>query len=476
MQEVGSDHAQSFGFSTDGFATTPTMRKLHLMGDRTSDVVEIETWCQSEGRIGTRRDWDAATGELIGRATGYGHAQDTCPVLLPAPVSAELVMEQAPANHPKVSHHTPTVITNHDDGVVGSFGPWMVATRRPRRTPRVQPHPQVNAPSLVQGSRFNPIHASDMDEEPAGNNVVPPKSSVPSSLHQSRKTTAPSHLKVAAKKKMILAGKMPKATPLRKPMTVNLSDFPILSKFSATASSSKSATTQGTLLDKTRHSVTTMNENADPNIVHSGSATNLAQDKSLILGDPPDVITGSDGPLGPSIMLKSASGDTLTKPARSNQHTDEGRVGCGDARFLPTAKQFLRDNKPDVVVFVEPRIRGRRADSVISSLGFPNSHRVEANGFASGIWVAWYDTVSITIAITHFQFVHFRITNKRDRSTLLATAVYASPSAAGKKFLWPHLCRLASAIRNPWAASLTFRTSLCTLLTLSHLRMRSIRH
>lgn len=37
-----------------------------------SDVVEIETWCQSEGRIGTRRDWilkDYATGEVIGRAT-----------------------------------------------------------------------------------------------------------------------------------------------------------------------------------------------------------------------------------------------------------------------------------------------------------------------------------------------------------------------------------------------------------------------
>lgn len=38
------------------------------------DVVEIETWCQGEGRIGTRRDWilkDLATGEVIGRATRY---------------------------------------------------------------------------------------------------------------------------------------------------------------------------------------------------------------------------------------------------------------------------------------------------------------------------------------------------------------------------------------------------------------------
>ncbi|KAG4186493.1 hypothetical protein ERO13_A08G047400v2 [Gossypium hirsutum] len=85
LQEVGSNHAQSLGFSTDGFATTPTMRKMHLIWVTArmhieiykypawSDVVEIETWCQSEGRIGTRRDWilkDAATGELIGRATG----------------------------------------------------------------------------------------------------------------------------------------------------------------------------------------------------------------------------------------------------------------------------------------------------------------------------------------------------------------------------------------------------------------------
>lgn len=37
-----------------------------------SDVVEIETWGQSEGRIGTRRDWiirDYSNGEVIGRAT-----------------------------------------------------------------------------------------------------------------------------------------------------------------------------------------------------------------------------------------------------------------------------------------------------------------------------------------------------------------------------------------------------------------------
>ncbi|KAK9140923.1 hypothetical protein Scep_010604 [Stephania cephalantha] len=84
MQEVACNHAQNVGFSTDGFATTTTMRKMHLIWVTNrmhievykypawGDVVEIETWCQAEGRIGTRRDWiikDVATGYVIGRAT-----------------------------------------------------------------------------------------------------------------------------------------------------------------------------------------------------------------------------------------------------------------------------------------------------------------------------------------------------------------------------------------------------------------------
>nr|CAB3457507.1 unnamed protein product [Digitaria exilis] len=86
LQEVGCNHAQSVGFSTDGFATTTTMRKLGLIWVTNrmhieiykypawGDVVEIETWCQEDGRIGTRRDWilkDLANGEVIGRATRY---------------------------------------------------------------------------------------------------------------------------------------------------------------------------------------------------------------------------------------------------------------------------------------------------------------------------------------------------------------------------------------------------------------------
>ncbi|KAI7727089.1 hypothetical protein M8C21_001702, partial [Ambrosia artemisiifolia] len=84
MQEVGGNHAQCLGYSTDGFSTTTAMRKMHLIWVSSrmhievykypawSDVVEIETWVQADGMVRTRRDWiikDCANGEIIGRAT-----------------------------------------------------------------------------------------------------------------------------------------------------------------------------------------------------------------------------------------------------------------------------------------------------------------------------------------------------------------------------------------------------------------------
>ncbi|KAJ7557473.1 hypothetical protein O6H91_05G127800 [Diphasiastrum complanatum] len=84
LQEAACNHARSVGFSTDGFATTPSMRKrrliwvtvrMHLEMDEYpmwGEEIEIETWFQEEGRVGTRRDWlvrNAYTQKIIGRAT-----------------------------------------------------------------------------------------------------------------------------------------------------------------------------------------------------------------------------------------------------------------------------------------------------------------------------------------------------------------------------------------------------------------------
>ncbi|KAK8649547.1 hypothetical protein V6N13_130274 [Hibiscus sabdariffa] len=79
--------------------------------------------------------------------------------------------------------------------------------------------------------------------------------------------------------------------------------------------------------------------------------------------------------------------------------------------------QFLHVNRPDLIAFFEPRISDSTADSVISSFGSLNSHRVEAIGFFVGIWLAWSDSISVDIIYNHFQFIHCRVTTKGDNNS-----------------------------------------------------------
>lgn len=84
LQELGCNHAQSVGFSNDGFATTPRMLENRLIWVTTrmhiemykypkwGDIVEIDTWFQGGASIMSRRDWIirfGQTGEVIGRGT-----------------------------------------------------------------------------------------------------------------------------------------------------------------------------------------------------------------------------------------------------------------------------------------------------------------------------------------------------------------------------------------------------------------------
>ncbi|KAK8628180.1 hypothetical protein V6N13_063891 [Hibiscus sabdariffa] len=92
-----------------------------------------------------------------------------------------------------------TPIHNQDPTSNESFGPWMIATRRPRRITSSLTDPINNAPFPVQTSRFNPIHVTESDEGidlSAGVNIP---SAAPA--HQTRKTLAYSATRQFSKKK-----------------------------------------------------------------------------------------------------------------------------------------------------------------------------------------------------------------------------------------------------------------------------------
>ncbi|TYG52705.1 hypothetical protein ES288_D09G050100v1 [Gossypium darwinii] len=53
-------------------------------------------------------------------------------------------------------------------------------------------------------------------------------------------------------------------------------------------------------------------------------------------------------------------------------------------------------------------ISGIQVDGVIAKLGFPNSFRIEANGFAGGVWVVWNENILIDILELHPQMIYMR--------------------------------------------------------------------
>lgn len=48
-------------------------------------------------------------------------------------------------------------------------------------------------------------------------------------------------------------------------------------------------------------------------------------------------------------------------------------------------KEYRKDLSSNLFCFLEPQVSGVKVDSVIARMGFRNSFKVEANGFAGGI-------------------------------------------------------------------------------------------
>ncbi|MBA0827858.1 hypothetical protein Goarm_012602 [Gossypium armourianum] len=84
-----------------------------------------------------------------------------------------------------------------------------------------------------------------------------------------------------------------------------------------------------------------------------------------------------------------------------------------------------------------------RADGIITKIGYPNSFRVEANGFAEGIWLCWTNDIMVDILNIHSQVVHVKIHSTMSLDHFFCSIVYASSHAAKRRELWHVLSSLA---------------------------------
>lgn len=61
---------------------------------------------------------------------------------------------------------------------------------------------------------------------------------------------------------------------------------------------------------------------------------------------------------------------------------------------------MLSTHRPDILVLLEPRISGDKADEVCKKLNFDEWARVESVGCNGGLWLFWRVSV-LNVAVVH---------------------------------------------------------------------------
>ncbi|MBA0694313.1 hypothetical protein Goari_004624 [Gossypium aridum] len=107
-------------------------------------------------------------------------------------------------------------------------------------------------------------------------------------------------------------------------------------------------------------------------------------------GKPPDEEMGNQ--LQDSVELKSTMEglvcDIERDPERDYMANDSQTI-----KEVMVVEDACSDEISLLICFVclKLGVSGARADGIIAKIGYPNSFRVEANGFAGGIWLCWND-------------------------------------------------------------------------------------
>ncbi|KAJ9190416.1 hypothetical protein P3X46_001622 [Hevea brasiliensis] len=123
--------------------------------------------------------------------------------------------------------------------------------------------------------------------------------------------------------------------------------------------------------------------------------------------------------------------------------------GATGRDFRQVLKMVVNINKPNMIVLLEPQISRIKADRVIAGFGYSYSHRVKAQGFASGIWVIWNDVWQIEVVLNCRQFIHLQL-YEFNRVIIEFIAVYGHPMASQRAVLWEELKWLVLDEGVPW--------------------------
>nr|XP_023878431.1 uncharacterized protein LOC111990897 [Quercus suber] len=121
-------------------------------------------------------------------------------------------------------------------------------------------------------------------------------------------------------------------------------------------------------------------------------------------------------------------------------------------QFRKTVMDLVDWHRPLIMMIIETRMSGARADEIIETLPFDGVVMADTIGFAGGIWVLWHsDLVQVDVLASTEQEIHALIRVRSLNFIWILSAIYASPRFAKRCLLWDNLKMLASLHNLPWS-------------------------
>ena len=122
------------------------------------------------------------------------------------------------------------------------------------------------------------------------------------------------------------------------------------------------------------------------------------------------------------------------------------------AKSLPgRIRDVLKGNNVNILILCETRISGRKADNVLKKLNFNSWIRVEATGYAGGIWLLWNcEEVSVNYLSSSNQVLHAQVRLADNPRMFCLSCVYAEPQPLLRNELWVNLSQMSSRLTIPW--------------------------
>ncbi|MBA0574818.1 hypothetical protein Golob_027597, partial [Gossypium lobatum] len=162
-------------------------------------------------------------------------------------------------------------------------------------------------------------------------------------------------------------------------------------------------------LDSKRYSVILFKENNYPNIIPKRRGSERKSERGYVRVSLNRTIWEKEGCfkntgtfLIPFMQAMSSLENLINSQVELGADVDvrntEGQIGGVDTppalKFPRSFWEYNREHKLDLISFLETRVTGFKADSIIAKLSFQFLHLVEALGFSGDIWVGWRDLAS----------------------------------------------------------------------------------